>query len=117
MSALALPIALALPGVASAQAAPPAGAMASSMSPDQVQAAVKSSLKACDLTIKQKLAIKPMVENYQSQTAGADAATKKSAQESLLKNIYGVLTPQQQATFKASMKSQMASAMSSSATH
>jgi hypothetical protein len=117
ISALALPFALALPGVAFAQAAPPAGAAASAPSPAQIQDAVKSSLKACDLTLKQKRALKPMIENYQSQTAGADAATKKTAQETLLKNIYGVLTPSQQATFKDSMKSQLASASMSSAAH
>jgi Spy/CpxP family protein refolding chaperone len=54
-----------------------------------------------------------MVQNYKSQTANADAATKKSAQEALLKQIYGVLTPDQQTKFKASLKASMASSGSS----
>ena len=59
--------------------------------------------------MRQKMRLKPMVQEYQQQTAGADAATEKSAQEALLKKIYGVLTPDQQAKFKASLKASMAS--------
>jgi hypothetical protein len=47
------------------------------------------------------------VKQYQAQTANADAATKKSAKEQLLKGIYGVMTPDQQAKFKASLKSSL----------
>jgi hypothetical protein len=99
IAGLILPLALALPASVHAQAAP---------SPAQMQAAVKSSLQSVGLTMQQKRQILPMVQNYKSQTEGADAATKKSAQETLLKNIYGVLTPDQQAKFKASMKAQLA---------
>jgi hypothetical protein len=53
-----------------------------------------------------------MLEQYQQQTANADAATKKSAQQQLLKNIYGVMTPDQQAKFKASLKSSLGSGAS-----
>ena len=59
---------------------------------------------------RQKMQIKPMIEQYQQQTANADAATKKSAKEQLLKGIYGVMTPDQQAKFKASLKSSLGSA-------
>lgn len=108
---LALPVALALalPGVAGAQQA---SGMSSAMNPSAVQAAVKSALQSVNLTPRQKLEIAPMVQEYHSQTAGADAATKKSAQEALLKKIYGVLTPDQQAKFKASLKASMASSTS-----
>jgi hypothetical protein len=96
-----LPLALALPGAVLAQ-------QAAEPSPAQLQAAVKSSLQSVGLTMQQKRQILPMVQNYKSQTENADAATKKSAQETLMKNIYGVLTPDQQAKFKASMKAQLA---------
>ena len=72
--------------------------------PDQVKTAVKNALMSCNLTIKQKREIKPMVENFKTQTANADDATKKTAAKALLKNIYGVLTPDQQTQFKASIK-------------
>ncbi|MBV8068213.1 MAG: hypothetical protein JO113_09590 [Candidatus Eremiobacteraeota bacterium] len=81
-------------------------------SPSQVQTAVRNALQAAQLTPQQKLKIKPMLEHYQQQTANADAATKKSAQEQLLKNIYGVMTPDQQAKFKASLKSSLGSGAS-----
>ena len=108
ITSLVLPVALALalPGAAVAQLA---GAMSSAANPSAVAAAVKSALQSVNLTPKQTMQIKPMVQGYQSQTAGADAATKKSAQEALIKNIYGVLTPDQQAKFKASLKASMAS--------
>ncbi len=110
LAGLALPFALALPcAVLAQQPGSGSGAMAG-MSPAQVQSAVKTSLQSVNLTPRQKLQIKPMVQNYQQETAGADAATKKSAQEALLKNIYGVLTPQQQTEFKASMKAQLQNA-------
>jgi hypothetical protein len=99
IAGLMLPLALAFPAGVLAQAAP---------SPAQMQAAVKSSLQSVGLTMAQKRQILPMVQNYKSQTENADAATKKSAQEALLKNIYGVLTPDQQTKFKASMKAQLA---------
>lgn len=87
-------------------------AQAASMSPSQMQTAVKNALQAAGLTLRQKRQIKPMVDDYQQQTANADAATKKSAQETLLKKIYGVLNPDQQARFKASLKASMAGAQS-----
>jgi t-SNARE complex subunit (syntaxin) len=107
---LALPLALCVPVAASAQQPSAMSvAQASSPNPAQVQAAVKKALQSVNLTVRQKLQIKPMVDDYQSQTANADAATKKSAQEALLKKIYGVLTPQQQTEFKASLKASLSS--------
>lgn len=81
--------------------------------PSQVQAAVKTAIQSAGLSMHQKMQIKPMVQQYQQQTANADAATKKSAQQELLKKIYGVMTPDQQAKFKASLKSSMVNANSS----
>lgn len=108
-----LPLAIAFPGAAFAQQP---GAMwvaqASMANPSQVQAAVKKALQSVNLTMRQKLQIKQMVEEYQSQTANADVATKKSAGEALIKKIYGVLTPAQQTQFKASMKASMPNSMS-----
>jgi hypothetical protein len=104
IAGLALPLALAVPGAVLAQS----GAMASSSNPAAVQSAVKSALQSVNLTPQQKLKIAPMIQNYKTQTAGADAATKKTAQENLLKNIYGVMTPDQQTKFKASLKSSLA---------
>ena len=101
VASFALSCAIVTPSVAFAQ-----------QSPSQVQTAVRSALQAAQLTPQQKLKIKPMLEQYQQKTANADAATKKSAQEQLLKNIYGVLTPDQQAKFKASLKSSLGSGAS-----
>lgn len=72
--------------------------------PAQVKAAVKDALVSANLTLEQKRKVKGMVQSYESQTATADDATKKAAQKTLLKNIYGILTPAQQAQFKASIK-------------
>ena len=98
------------PAVASTQGTSSIVVQASQPSPQQVQTAVKNALQAAELTPQEKIEIKPMVEQYQQQTANADAATKKSAKEQLLKNIYGVMTPDQQAKFKASLKSSLGSA-------
>jgi hypothetical protein len=70
----------------------------------EVQAAVKKALQSVNLTMPQMRQIRPMIANYKAQTANADAATKKAAKETLLEGIYGVLTPAQQAEFKASLK-------------
>jgi hypothetical protein len=112
IAGLALPVALTLPGpVFAQQLGATIVAQASAANPADVQAAVKKALQSVNLTPRQKLQIKPMIEDYQSQTAGADAATKKSAQEALLKKIYGVMTPEQQTQFKASLKASMSSSM------
>jgi Spy/CpxP family protein refolding chaperone len=108
IAALALPLALIFPGAVLAQQ-PGTMVAQASPSPEQVQTAVKNALQAANLTTRQKLQIKPMIEDYQQQTNGASAAAKKTAQETLLKKIYGILTPQQQTQFKASLKSSMAS--------
>ena len=79
-------------------------AQATAPSPDQVKSAVKQALMSVGLTRRQKLEVKSMVQNYESQTANADDATKQTAQKTLLKNIYGILTPAQQTQFKASIK-------------
>jgi len=100
-ASLALSCAVMTPSLAFAQ-----------QSPSQVQTAVRNAVQAAQLTPQQKLKIRPMLEQYQQQTANADAATKKSAQQQLLKNIYGVMTPDQQAKFKASLKSSLGSGAS-----
>jgi Spy/CpxP family protein refolding chaperone len=117
LAGFALPLALTLPGVALAQQpAPNSGAMAgAAMNPQQMQAAVKTALESCNLTRQQKRQIAPMVQNYKSETANADAATKQSAQKALLKNIYGVLTPAQQSQFKASLHASIQQAKSGGA--
>src|SRR5215469_13123799 len=101
IACLALACAIVTPSVAFAQ-----------QSPSQVQTAVRNAIQAAQLTPQQKLKIRPMLEQYQQQTANADAATKKSAQQQLLKNIYGVMTPDQQSKFKASLKSSLGSGAS-----
>lgn len=98
------------PAVASTQVASAIVAQASQPNPQQVQTAVKNALQAAELTPREKMKIKPMIQQYQQQTANADAATKKSAKEQLLKGIYGVMTPDQQTKFKASLKSSLGSA-------
>jgi predicted signal transduction protein with EAL and GGDEF domain len=110
IAGLILPLSLALPGAVLAQQSSGAmsGSQAAAPSPAQMQAAVKSALQSAGLTMAQKRQIIPMVQNYKAQTEGADAATKKSAQETLLKNIYGVLTPDQQTKFKASLEASLA---------
>jgi hypothetical protein len=108
VAVLAIPFSLAFPLGALAQ---PSSAMTvaqmGTTDPSKVQAAVKTAIQSANLTMKQKMEIKPMVEQYQTQTASADAAQKKTAQEQLLKGIYGVMTPAQQTQFKASMKSSL----------
>ena len=79
-------------------------AQAAQPTPDQVKTAVKNALMSCNLTMRQKREIKPMVQSFQQQTANADDATKKTAAKALMKDIYGVLTPEQQTQFKASIK-------------
>jgi hypothetical protein len=101
IASLALLCALVTPSAAFAQ-----------QSPSQVQTAVRNALQAAQLSPQQKLKIRPMLEQYQQKTANADAATKKSAQEQLLKSIYGVMTPDQQTKFKASLKSSLGSGAS-----
>ena len=109
IAGLALPLAMALPGVALAQQSGMTSAAASTPSPAQMQAAVKSGLQAADPDMRQKRQIKSLVDNYQSQTANASDATKKTARENLLKGIYGVLTPDQQTKFKAAVKASLGS--------
>jgi len=101
IAGLALTCAIVAPSIASAQ---------TSATPAQMQTAVRNAVQAAQLSPRQKMQIKPMVEKYQQETANADAATKKSAQQQLLKGIYGVMTPDQQTKFKASLKSSLGSA-------
>ncbi len=93
-----------VPAIVRAEPQSNAIAQAAKPTPSQVKAAVKTALASVDLTLPQKRAIKSMVQSYESQTANADDATKQAAQETLLKNIYQTLTPQQQTQFKASIK-------------
>jgi Spy/CpxP family protein refolding chaperone len=110
IAVLGLPLSLTLP--VNALAAPTAMTVAqvSEANPQQLKTAVANALKEANLTPHQKMQIRPMIQNYQSETANADAAQKKTAQEKLLKGIYGVLTPAQQTTVKNSLKSQLGSA-------
>lgn len=106
---LMLPLSLVFAGpVLAQQSGSMTVSQAAAPSPSQMQAAVKSALQSAGITMQQKRQIVPMVQQYKSQTENADPATKKSAQEALLKNIYGVLTPDQQAKFKASLKASLA---------
>jgi len=79
-------------------------AQAAQPTPDEVKAAVKNALMSVGLSMRQKREIHSMVQSYQAQTATADSATKQADAKALLKNIYGVLTPDQQTQFKASIK-------------
>lgn len=72
--------------------------------PDQVKAAVKNALMSAGLTRRQKREVESMVQNYKTQTANADQATKQADAKALLQNIYGSLNPDQQQKFKASIK-------------
>ena len=106
LAGLALAATLLIPAGAFAQAmatAAPAGGMsaaaAAKMTPDNIKAALES----CNLTFAQKRKIAPMVQNYKSQTASADAATKQQDGVTLLKGIMGVLTPAQQTQFKTAL--------------
>jgi hypothetical protein len=112
LTAVAIAFAVAGPGIAAARSPLMVAQAASSMNPQQIQTAVKTALESAHLTLRQKLKVKPVVDDYKSQTAGADAATKKMAQEALLKKIYGVLTPDQQTRFKASLRASMVDAAS-----
>jgi Spy/CpxP family protein refolding chaperone len=112
LAVLAMPFSLTFPIAAQAQPAATTVAQMSSASPSTMKTDVVKALQGCNLTMQQKMQIKPMVTNYQSETTNADAATKKSAQEKLLKEIYGVLTPEQQTEFKASLKSSLGSSAS-----
>jgi Spy/CpxP family protein refolding chaperone len=96
---------------AAATAAPATAAPAMSSSHANMQAAVKKGIEDAQLTPRQKMQIAPMVKKYQTDTANATASQKTAAQKTLLKNIYGVMTPDQQAKFKASVKSSMGSSM------
>lgn len=109
IAVLAVPVSLAFPLSALAQSTATTVAQASTADPSKVQAAVRNALESANLSMRQKMQIKPMVEHYQSQTAGASASEKKSAQEQLLKSIYGVMTPAQQTQFKSSLKSSLGS--------
>lgn len=105
IAALALPLVVGtFPIAAAAQQQSSTMAQPSKFTPDQVKSAVKNALMSVGLSRTQKRSIAKMVQGYESQTASADDATKKSAQEALLKNIYGELTPAQQTQFKASIK-------------
>lgn len=106
-----MPLSLAFPLSALAQPTATMVAQASTADPSKVQAAVKTALQSANLTMRQKMQIKPMLQQYQTQTAGASAAQKKSAQEQLLKSIYGIMTPAQQTQFKNSLKSSLGSSM------
>lgn len=107
IAGFALACAVVAPSIAFAQSSGTMLAQATTASPSQVQTAVRNALQSAELTPQQKMKIAPMIKQYQSQTANADAATKKSAKEQLLKGIYGVMTPDQQAKFKASLKSSL----------
>ncbi|MFY9738699.1 MAG: hypothetical protein WAK11_06555 [Candidatus Cybelea sp.] len=109
IAVLAIPLSLAFPLGALAQPTATIVAQMGTTDPSKVQAAVRAALQSANLTLRQKMEIKPMVAQYQSQTAGADAAQKKLAQEKLLKGIYGVMTPAQQTQFKSSLKSSLGS--------
>jgi hypothetical protein len=105
IAAFAIPMLLAtFPIAAAAQQQTNTMAQPAKFTPDQVKSAVKQALMSVGLTMQQKRSIRGMVQGYEQQTANADDATKQAAQKTLLKNIYGQLTPDQQTKFKASIK-------------
>ena len=105
IAVLTMPLLFAIaPATAAAQQQTNTVAAPSNVTPAQVKSAVKQALMSVNLTMEQKRSIRKMVQGYEQQTAGADDATKKSAQKALLKNIYGELSPAQQSQFKASIK-------------
>lgn len=105
IAALAVPVLLStLPIAAVAQQQTNTTAQPAKFTPDQVKSAVKQALTSVGLTMEQKRSIRKMVQGYEQQTSGADDTTKQAAQKTLLKNIYGQLTPAQQTKFKASIK-------------
>ena len=109
IAVLAVPLSFAFPVSAPAQPTTTMVAQTGTTDPSKVQAAVKTALQSANLSMRQKMQIKPMIQQYQSQTANATASQKKSAQEQLLKDIYGVMTPAQQTQFKSSLKSSLGS--------
>jgi Spy/CpxP family protein refolding chaperone len=106
ITAAALSLAFA-PLAASAQREATVFAQATAPSEADMKVALKNALAGVNLTPQQKRHIGPMVRNYETQTANADPATTKAAKETLIANIYGVLTPTQQQQFRASMKAQL----------
>ena len=111
IAGFALACAIVAPRIAFAHSSSIMLAQASAPSSSQVQAAVKNAIKAAELTPQEKMKIAPMIKQYKEQTANADPAAQKSAKEELLKGIYGVMTPDQQAKFKASLKSSLGGGM------
>jgi Spy/CpxP family protein refolding chaperone len=109
IAGIAIPAALMLP-IAALAAPVTVVAQASTATQANTKNAVKAALKSVDLTPHQKLQIKPMIQNYETQSANADPATEQADQKALIKQIYGVLTPAQQTQFKASLKQSMANA-------
>jgi Spy/CpxP family protein refolding chaperone len=109
LAAASLPLVFALPVAAQAQQRSIMVAQATAPTSSDMKAAVKKALQSVNLTHEQKRQIAPMIKNYESQTANADPATTEAAKKSLMKNIYGVLTPSQQTQFKASMKQSLGS--------
>jgi hypothetical protein len=106
MALSALPLALTL-AVATPARPTTVVAQATATASPQMEAAVKKALQSANLTLHQKMQIKPMLQQYESSVKNADPAAKQAAQKKLMQGIYGVLTPAQQSQVKASMKSSM----------
>ncbi len=69
---------------------------------------VETAIKATNPSLRQMRTMKPMLQNYKSEVAGApDESSKKAAAKQLMQGMMTVLTPAQQATFKQSLMSQM----------
>ncbi len=82
--------------------------MGGMMKPTKEQ--VQTALKATHPSLRQMKEIKPMVETYKSQAAMATTdEAKQAAGKQLMTSMNTVLTPDQQATFKKSLVSQMMS--------
>lgn len=104
----ALAIALSLGGGV-LTAMPAAAQTTAAHTPAQVKAALQQALAGANLTGKQKLQVHAIVQNYDQQTAGADAAATQAAQKNLVRSINGILTPAQQAEVKASLQQSLGS--------
>jgi PBP1b-binding outer membrane lipoprotein LpoB len=103
IAALALAFGTCVPLASFADTPPAATAGMAKPTSDQVKAA----LKATNPSMRQLRKLKPMIETYKSESAGADDATKSAATKELFGGMKTVLSPEQMQTFKQSLMSSM----------
>jgi hypothetical protein len=72
------------------------------------QAQVQSAMAAANLNLRQKRKLKPMVATYKAQVGSApDEQAKNNATQQLIASMKTVLSPEQQAAFKAALTNEM----------